>query len=273
MTPSSQESPFLGTVLRVQHVDASLLSENLYEPATLLPAHTHERAFFSLTLAGGYTERHGSRDVEYKLRSVSFHPPDEQHSVSVGSSHVHCLNVEVADEWMERLEDIATVRPKFIPDGGVELAWLGNRLYEQFRSGAGTSSLAVEGILLQMLAVVGDIENGRDTTETLWVARVEDAIRADLGRRLTVSELADRVALHPVYMSRAWQRFRRCSIGEFVNRVRIEEACRRIAAERVSFADLSLDLGFGDQTHFSRVFRKVTGMTPGTYRTALGKRK
>lgn len=273
MSTRNHESPFLGTVLRVQNVATTVLSENLYEPATILPPHTHDRAFFSLTLAGGYVERHGRRDVEYDLRTVSFHPPDEQHSVRVGRSRVHCLNVEVAPEWIARLEDLTGARPQFIPDGGVELAWLGNRLYQQFRSGVETSPLAVEGILLQMLAVAGDVQVGRDRLEPRWVRRVEDAIRADFSRRLTVTELAERVALHPVYLSRAWQRYRRCSIGDFTNRVRIEEASRRIASERVSFADLALDLGFADQMHFSRVFRKVMGMTPGTYRASFGRAK
>jgi AraC family transcriptional regulator len=51
-----------------------------------------------------------------------------------------------------------------------------------------------------------------------------------------------------------------------VRRLRIEEAARRFAAGAVPLVEVALDAGFADQAHFSRVFKQVTGLTPGEYR-------
>jgi AraC family transcriptional regulator len=59
-----------------------------------------------------------------------------------------------------------------------------------------------------------------------------------------------------------------CSIGEFVRRRRIDFACEQIRAGERSLLDIALEAGFVSQSHFSRVFRTATGMTPREYRAS-----
>jgi AraC family transcriptional regulator len=51
---------------------------------------------------------------------------------------------------------------------------------------------------------------------------------------------------------------------------RVEVAKRLIALGRCSLAEIALDAGFGSQANFTRVFRKITGITPGQYRDVYG---
>jgi len=55
-------------------------------------------------------------------------------------------------------------------------------------------------------------------------------------------------------------------IGEYVHRMRVRAACEQMLAPQRSLAEISLATGFADQSHFTRVFRRVTGMSPGAFR-------
>jgi AraC-like DNA-binding protein len=72
-----------------------------------------------------------------------------------------------------------------------------------------------------------------------------------------------------VHLSRV---FRKCTgegIGEYVHRLRIRAACEQILQPEISIAEVSLALGFSDQSHFTRAFRRVTGMTPAVFRLQM----
>jgi transcriptional regulator GlxA family with amidase domain len=49
-------------------------------------------------------------------------------------------------------------------------------------------------------------------------------------------------------------------------RTRIERARVLIRSTQASFGDIAAECGFSDQAHFNRVFRKLMGLTPGTWR-------
>lgn len=52
-----------------------------------------------------------------------------------------------------------------------------------------------------------------------------------------------------------------------MQQLRVDHAVKRLADREVTLASLALECGFSDQSHFNRVFRKLTGMTPGEFRT------
>jgi AraC-like DNA-binding protein len=51
-----------------------------------------------------------------------------------------------------------------------------------------------------------------------------------------------------------------------LKRLRIQTACRLLVDTRESIATIALRCGFSDQSHLTREFRRVTGLTPGSYR-------
>jgi AraC-like DNA-binding protein len=60
------------------------------------------------------------------------------------------------------------------------------------------------------------------------------------------------------------------TIGEFVRQTRIEYARHRLCNSDLSTVEIALESGFAHQAHFSNVFKKVMGMTPGRYCAAMG---
>jgi two-component system response regulator YesN len=52
----------------------------------------------------------------------------------------------------------------------------------------------------------------------------------------------------------------------YLNRLRIDQACRLLEKEDYTIAQISSMVGYSEQSYFSRVFKKMTGMTPSKWR-------
>src|ERR1700753_3572919 len=98
------------------------------------------------------------------------------------------------------------------------------------------------------------------------MAGVCEHIRSNLAADIEVAELAGLVRLSPHYFSLVFRQAVGVTPHQYILQARISEACRLLTAGGMTLAELATHLGFSDQSHFSRTFRKVTGTTPGSFR-------
>jgi AraC family transcriptional regulator len=107
----------------------------------------------------------------------------------------------------------------------------------------------------------GRLETPRDGLPRAVLQRVLDYIAANLGLNLTLTELAGVADLSPHHFSLRFKRSVGVPPHQWVTRARIAEAERRLRAGR-PVAQVALSLGFASQSHFTEVFRRLTGTTP-----------
>jgi AraC-like DNA-binding protein len=97
--------------------------------------------------------------------------------------------------------------------------------------------------------------------------RVTEYIQQNLDKDLRLAELAALVYMSPYHFARLFK----CSTGvpphRFVVRQRIARASAFLATPELSIARISRMVGFRTPSHFTTVFRRVTGSTPRGYRT------
>jgi AraC-like DNA-binding protein len=97
--------------------------------------------------------------------------------------------------------------------------------------------------------------------------RVTEYIQQNLDKDLTLAELAALLYMSPYHFARLFK----CSTGvpphRFVVRQRIARARAFLAKQEPSIAQISQMVGFRTPSHFTTVFRRVTGITPRGYRT------
>ena len=72
--------------------------------------------------------------------------------------------------------------------------------------------------------------------------------------------------MHPVHLAQTFRKFYRCTIGDYVRSLRIEFACRQLAATNMPLSQIALLAGFADQSHFTRTFKETLGVPPSRYR-------
>jgi len=83
---------------------------------------------------------------------------------------------------------------------------------------------------------------------------------------VSMKEMAAMAGLSATQFNLRFRKLLRMSPGEYVLSRRIKEARRRLTETSESIAEIGIRLGFVDQSHFTKRFRKVTGMTPRAYR-------
>jgi len=96
--------------------------------------------------------------------------------------------------------------------------------------------------------------------------RVEDLVRARLGQELRLADLAQVAGLSEYHFCRAFKQTTGVAPFEFVARVRVEEAKRRLRETDASVLDIALGVGYQSASHFAQLFRRQAGVTPTAYR-------
>jgi AraC family transcriptional regulator len=221
-------------------------------------------------MEGSYGERYGREDRQFRPFTVHFRPAGVPHQDEVGPNGVRFFEIEVRPIWRKRLEDCSAALDVARDDcKGGELLWLGMKLFREVHGVAATpDDFSVESLLAELMAAAARIP--RETSyRPAWLSRIVERLAVEYAERLTLDELSREAGVHPVHLSRV---FRKCvgeGIGEYVHRLRVRAACEQILHPEISIAEVSLALGFADQSHFTRAFRRVTGITPAAFRSQL----
>ena len=108
---------------------------------------------------------------------------------------------------------------------------------------------------------------------SLAEASHSDAMRRAIGymkrnyaQRLSLEETARQVGYSPSYFSRIFREDTGMAFSEYLTRLRVDKGKSLLASTRLSVTEIGAMLGFSDQSHFSRSFKKLTGVSPDRYR-------
>ena len=259
---------FYGNVTNKRNCGGLVLSELKHSTAKKLAEHSHQLANFCLLIKGGYREYFGSRLIEYTPLTIMFHPPELTHRDEIGNHGGHFFNVELDARWMKHLGEYSFVPDKPVSGDGPDLTWLALRLYREFRVPHAYSDLGIEGLAMTMLAELTRERITDEKRQPKWLAQAVDLLHADFNQNLTINSVAAEVGVHPFHLSKVFRQFHRQTIGDYVKNLRVKFACEEMFKADSDLASVALAAGFTDQSHFTRVFKQVTGMTPGAFRAA-----
>lgn len=91
-------------------------------------------------------------------------------------------------------------------------------------------------------------------------------IQLNLGRDLSVTNLAKRANLHTDYFSRLFHQHTGERPVKYIHEKRIERAQYLIVTTQMTFSEIATQTGFENVFYFSKIFKKITGMSPGNYK-------
>jgi len=126
--------------------------------------------------------------------------------------------------------------------------------------------LALVGLLIGLAAPRGDPARGPAPLSASRLARLEAFVEAHLAESFGVEEMAAQVGLSAWHFCRAFRQATGQTPRAFVTARRIARARRLLEAEALPLAAVAQACGFADQAHFTTVFGRHTGRTPGAYR-------
>lgn len=82
---------------------------------------------------------------------------------------------------------------------------------------------------------------------------------------ISLEQLAKTFYISPYYLCREFKRHMDCTMVQYLNVTRIMNAQRKLMETDLNITQISRETGFSNLTHFNRVFKSVTGMTPSDY--------
>jgi len=261
---------FFGAIQGKREQCGAIFTDLRHAAPRKLPMHSHELAFFALLLDGLYAERYGRRQSQYGPFTLMFRPAGIPHQDEIGPRGVRLYEIEIRPRWQKCLADCSAALDTPRDDiGGGPLLWLCMKLFREVQASTAADDLAVESLVAEILSLAARACQQENRHVPGWLSRIQDKLRTEHCRRLTLDELAREAGVHPVHLSRIFRRSVGEGIGDHIHRLRVRTACERLLDPCASLAEISFATGFADQSHFTRSFRRITGMTPGTFRSVV----
>jgi len=253
---------YLGSVVRrVSAADVTLV-ETSYTDRAPLVSHQHASPTLFMMLRGTF---HGAPGDSGFQRSgmVTYHPTGQVHGAGqFRGSMPRGFNVELGASWHHACAAVPATL-----DGGA-VPWLLSSLYRECRSLDDASTLAIHGLVCQLVAELNrrQARMTRDSAATGAVARVVEILHAEVSAIPEWSVIAGCVGCEPDALARAFRERLGTWPAAYLRGIRLERARRELAESARPIAEIAASAGFYDQPHFSRAFKVLCGMTPAAYR-------
>jgi AraC family transcriptional regulator len=259
-----ERGSYLGATVKQRSTAGLLLTLTSYEAGRHWDLHVHEHPGFFFLLAGQHREERPHWVTEQEVVSAIFHGTSDVHSTEVGPKGMTGLNISFHNSWLASLG---------VKQGELQAIDCQTRDVQHFAAlrvlslGLDTTVPAweVESVALDLLV---PLTRGDEPRVPKWLSRARHSLIDRFDENISLSTLAIEAAVHPNYLARAFRRHFGCSVHEYLHRVRLTEAMRRIQ-EGDSLGEAAIESGFSDQAHFTRIARRQLGKPPGLMKSMI----
>ena len=107
------------------------------------------------------------------------------------------------------------------------------------------------------------------TQKNIYSARIDLAlnyVNANLDKKISIEDLAFAAHFSTFHFHRIFQSLMNESVGNYINRIKLEKASQKLSYTNKTILEISLDFGFSSTATFSRAFKNYFGSTPTQYR-------
>jgi AraC family transcriptional regulator len=247
-----------------------------FPPSLTLSSHYHERACFALVLEGAVEKLFARASHISTAGSVVTMPPEERHTDHFKAAGAHMMVIEPdmngrggADNNLEALlHPCLPVLGQINHYRESDIVNLGWRVYRELQDPDPVSSLAISGLVLEMLACAAR-NHSKPLVESrppAWLDRAREYLHAHFNCSFQIADVAEAVGVHPVHLARAFRQYYGASPSGYLRRLRLNWVAAQLARSDKPLSYLAEHAGFSDQSHLTRLFKRQTGVTPGQYR-------
>jgi AraC family transcriptional regulator len=277
---------FYSPVQARQHTEEVLLSELRQPCSRAVPRHEHELDYVTLVLGGDYLEGDHGRLDELHPFSVVFNPAGARHTTVIGPKGALFFSIEFRPAALRALDLRLPDRTTLDRRAG-SMLWPSLKLYAAFKTQT-ADPLILEAHVVEILGAIVSLGRAEDSSSPRfnskgvsphqnfsprniprWFVRVKERLHDEFRDHLRMRDLARDAGIHPVHLARVFRQFEGRTPGDYQQRLQVRAACDLLRDPAWPLAAIAAECGFADQSHFTRVFRRVAGTTPARFRHAL----
>jgi AraC-like DNA-binding protein/quercetin dioxygenase-like cupin family protein len=187
--------------------------------------------------------------------------PWNQLSISISAKRLHSIYDSIRDE--------SAALPHFVQltvkDRRVKRLFLNlHRSFTETATRLESDSLLLAWVSAITLPYAGKPDFGflfRKNGETVAVKRVREYISENISENIRLEDLATVAELSPFHLHRLFHRQIGLPPHVYHNQLRVGQAQKLLAGGK-SISETAFETGFADQSHFTRFFKRYTGVTP-----------
>jgi AraC family transcriptional regulator len=237
-----------------------------FPPGHRIPWYEPDDCYLVVVLDGALCKRFSTATWTLSRDSFAMLPPASAHATDVGVERTRVLTIKPRTEDSRPLLARLVLRRREVR--ATAATALGRRLAIELQALDASWGLAAEGLVLHLLATAQRETSAARRPRAGWLSTVVEHLHEETPGAPSLSELAATAGVHPGHLARAFRATFGVTVCEYSRALRVEWAARRLAGD-APLAQVALEAGFADQSHFTRSFKASTGVTPGRYRELL----
>lgn len=263
-----QTGQFHGQTNKTIHLNGITLTDTEYTQEKV-DWHYHENAYFTFILEGNVIEGNKKEVHNCSAGSLLFHNWQEPHYNIKPKGFTRGFHIELEKNWFTGFTfNNNSIQGSFLIENP-DIKLLLYKIVKETKLDDTTSSLSIQTLVLQALAKMFDTATPSPKGMPAWVNIIKDMLHTSLYTKLSLEDLAKTAGIHPVHLSRYFPRYFYCSIGEYIRKIKIEKSLSLLPNKKISLTEIAFECGFSDQSHFTRCFKEINGITPSGYRKIL----
>ncbi len=152
----------------------------------------------------------------------------------------------------------------------IQTYWERPQVMESTNTVDHTRSMLLQAITAQLLLRCGNAYyDGPRTTSSNYVNEAREYIQQNLDKELMIADISAQININPSYLETLFRKLTGLTIVEYINKQRVLKALTYLNSTDQSITDIGYLIGYNNRQHFTRMFKKIMGVSPGQYRKSL----
>lgn len=233
----------------------------------LFTEHSHTYMEMIYFLKGKAHINVGASSVNTSIYDVIVYLPEQMHKEEIDltkDQEIICLGIDI------KCNSITNQNTFKLCDRLGVLRWLFEQIHIEYKSknkaSLDLSKLYAQAIILQFVKYLDINDFGSDIQ---ILERIQGYIQQNLSSPITLPQLAAMCNISKSYLHRLFKKHLKTTPIYYINHTRITAAKSLLIATDYSIKSIADSIGFEDVAYFSRVFKKLTGVTPSAFRESI----
>ncbi|GAB0156041.1 hypothetical protein CHRYSEOSP005_13030 [Chryseobacterium sp. Alg-005] len=228
--------------------------------------HYHENAYFTFLLQGNMTEGNKKEVYDCSAGSLLYHHWQDAHYNIKPDIFTRGFHIEISEQWFEKFKITKYKEGSFtIKNPDVKLLFY--QLFREAKMSGNSLEISLNQLLLYVFSQFSD-QNGLREKKPAWAKQIEEILHENATEKLNLLDLSQTLDIHPMHLSRDFQKYFNCNLGTYIRKLKIEKSLTLLNTDK-SLTHIAIECGFADQSHFIRCFKENMGLTPLKYRQIL----
>lgn len=220
-----------------------------------------------------------NKNILHKTSTIDQnHPAHERILIQFDQNFFHCLKEEMSElklfDILSKKENVLSLNPE-------QQLWLEDHLFklktENDKPESRENLFFLKLMLAELLVFIRRISLSSAAQNLKYpdqkhknISKVAAYINENYQKNLSLKELAQKFNYSSAYLSRAFKEVTGFNFVEYKNNIRIKEAGKLLQQSSLSVTEIASRVGFNNITHFGRIFKDFTDLSPLEYRKLKG---